>query len=387
METRIVTIDLDTRSYDIYIGAGLLFRIADFIPQELEGRSLFIVTDQSVKSTAFEIQSLLKDAGVARAEIFQLEAGEQAKSFDHLEKLCQWLLKNNVARNSLLLAVGGGVIGDLTGFAASVIMRGVPYIQIPTTLLAQVDSSVGGKTAINMPEGKNMVGTFHQPSAVIADIDTLKTLPKRQFLAGYAEIVKYGLINDSGFFNWLENNGRQVCAGEKEALTHAIEVSVKAKAAIVQSDEKEETGQRALLNLGHTFGHALETAAGYDGRLLHGEAVSIGMCMAFDLSSRMNLCPRENYQRVERHLSDVGLPTRAAFIEPSLKTSVDDLIDLMKRDKKSSGGRMRFVVPGGIGHTYLSDDVPEEIVREVVKDSLGAPQGQKGRWKSVFSSR
>jgi 3-dehydroquinate synthase len=206
METRIVTIDLDARSYDIYIGAGLLFRIADFIPQELEGRSVFIVTDQSVKSIAFEVQNLLKDAGVARAEIFQLEPGEHTKSFGQLEKICQWLLKNNVSRNSLMLAVGGGVVGDLTGFAASVIMRGIPYIQIPTTLLAQVDSSVGGKTAINMQEGKNMVGSFHQPSAVIADIETLKTLPRRQLLAGYAEIVKYGLINDSGFFNWLENN-------------------------------------------------------------------------------------------------------------------------------------------------------------------------------------
>jgi 3-dehydroquinate synthase len=389
MDTRIVTNDLDARSYDIYIGAGLLFRIADFIPHELEGREVFIVTDKSVGNFATTIRDGIAAAGAARVEIFPLAAGEQAKAFDHVEALSHWLLQNGVSRGSLLLAVGGGVIGDLTGFCASIILRGIPYIQVPTTLLAQVDSSVGGKTGINTKFGKNLIGSFYQPAVVIADTDTLATLPRRELLAGYAEIAKYGLINDSGFFNWLENNGENVCALNKEAITQAIESSVKAKVTIVQADEKEETGQRALLNFGHTFGHALETAAGYDGRLLHGEAVAIGMCMAFDLSVRLGLCSAEDRDRAERHLTKIGLPTRAAFIDPPLGAGPKELLEIMKRDKKAVGGKMRFVVTSGIGQAFLSDDVPEQTVLEVLKDSLGAPatQGGRGRWKSVFSSR
>ncbi len=386
MDTRIVTIDLDARSYDIYIGGGLLYRIADLVPQELEGLDVFIVTDTNVQAYAAKIQEVLAHAGVKRAELFKLEPGEHTKSFEQTEKLCQWLLQHNVSRKSLLLAVGGGVVGDLAGFCASVVMRGIPFIQVPTTLLAQVDSSVGGKTGINTNLGKNMVGSFYQPTAVIADTETLKTLPERDLLAGYAEIVKYGLINDAQFFTWLETNGRNVCALEKEAITHAIEVSVKSKATIVQNDEREESGQRALLNLGHTFSHALETAAGYDGRLLHGEAVAIGTCMAFDLSSRMGLCPRDEYERVVRHFKDVGLPTHAALAgNRALKTTPEKLIGIMRRDKKAQGGKMRFIVANGIGHSYLSDDVPEDMVRDVLKDSLAADAAGGEKTKSAFS--
>jgi 3-dehydroquinate synthase len=387
MDTRIVTIDLDARSYDIYIGGGLLYRIADLMPQDLEGREIFLVTDRHVQSYANAIRDSLIQAGISRAEILVLEPGESAKSFEQTEKLCLWLLERGVSRKSLLIAVGGGVVGDLAGFCASVVLRGIPFIQVPTTLLAQVDSSVGGKSGINTALGKNMVGSFYQPTAVIADIETLKTLPQRELLAGYAEIVKYGLINDVSFFAWLEANGSNVCALEDAAIAHAIEVSVKSKAGIVQNDEREETGQRALLNLGHTFGHALETAAGYDGRLLHGEAVAIGMCMAFDLSTRMGLCLRGEYERVEQHFAQIGLPTHAAYINPALNTSPDQLIEIMRRDKKTEAGKMRFIVASRIGETFISSDVPENLVRDVLKDSLGASvQNNREKWKSAFSA-
>jgi 3-dehydroquinate synthase len=257
---------------------------------------------------------------------------------------------------------------------------------VPTTLLAQVDSSVGGKTGINMKQGKNLVGSFYQPAAVIADIETLKTLPRRELLAGYAEIVKYGIIGDIGFFDWLEENGKHVCDLDEDAMSYAIEASVKAKARTVQVDEKEQGGVRALLNFGHTFGHALETAAKYDGRLLHGEAVAIGTVMAFDLSSRMGLCPRSDYERIEQHFLDIGLPTRASFIEPAITLTIDGLIDIMRHDKKASGGKMKFILARTIGDAFVSGDVPEQLVRDVLKDSLGQDgAGTKGRWKSAFS--
>ena len=396
MSTKIVTIDLDARSYDIYIGTGLLYRVGDFVPVELEGRQIFIITDKNVESYARRISDILVQEGAVKAEILTLAAGEETKSFKNVEKVCQWLLERGITRDSIIFAVGGGVIGDLTGFCASIVMRGVPYVQVPTTLLAQVDSSVGGKTGINTPQGKNLVGSFYQPIAVIADIETLKTLPERELIAGYAEIAKYGLINDPVFFQWLENNGREVCQVQDDAIAYAIEVSVRAKAAVVQADEKEQ-GRRALLNLGHTFGHALESAAGYDGRLLHGEAVAIGIIMAFDLSRRMDLCSRQDVERIERHFTSVGLPTRAAFIEPKLETSVAKLIEIMGRDKKVSQGKMKFIVANGIGESFISDAVPANLVRDVLRDSLGAEgtesmrgkfknMGVKGLWKSAFSS-
>jgi 3-dehydroquinate synthase len=385
METRILSIDLDTRAYDIYIGAGLINRVQDFLPDELEGRAVFIVTDTNVQPYATQVKELLMQNGAARAEMITMQAGEKTKSFANMQKVCEFFLTNNINRSALVLAVGGGVIGDLTGFCASITMRGVPYIQIPTSLLAQVDSSVGGKTGINTPQGKNLVGSFYQPAAVIIDIDTLKTLPKRELLAGYAEVLKYGLIQDSNFFNWLENNGSKIINLDKAAITHAVELSCKAKADVVEADEQER-GRRALLNLGHTFGHALEAAAGYDGTLLHGEGVSIGMLMAFELSYRMDLCPQEDVETLEAHLQAIGLPTHASLIE-GLATNVDDLIKIMKRDKKVVNDTMVFVLVNGIGEAFLNDAVPENLVREVLRDSLGGETKEaKGQWSSTFSS-
>ena len=390
METKIVTIDLDTRSYDIFIGGSLLFRIGDFIPEDLAGKAVFIVTDKNVESYARQVHDLIAEAGARICETKVLPAGEKTKSFSNVEDVCTWMLAGGINRDSLVLAVGGGVIGDLTGFCASIAMRGVPYIQIPTTLLSQVDSSVGGKTGINTQQGKNLVGSFYQPSTVIADIETLKTLPRRELLAGYAEVLKYALIGDLGFFNWLEENGEKVCNLDEDAVAHAIEVSCKAKADVVQADEKEQ-GRRALLNLGHTFGHALELEAGYNGTILHGEAVAIGMVMAFDLSYRMGLCSEDDFVRVEQHLVKIGLPTRAALVD-GLSTSVDALMEAMKHDKKIKDGRATFVVVNTIGEAFLKDDVDQDVVRDVLIQSLGGEtktglKGIKGRWASAFSSQ
>jgi 3-dehydroquinate synthase len=387
---KIVTVDLGSHDYDIFIGPGLLYRIQDFIPFDIEERSFFIITDVSVQKYAASIQTILRSNGAGRCEMLALPSGEATKSFSFYQQCCEWLLSQGAARDSAIVAVGGGVIGDLAGFAASSVMRGIPFIQVPTTLLAQVDSSVGGKTGINTPQGKNLVGAFYQPSAVIADIETLKTLPPRELLAGYAEIAKYGLLGDAGFYEWLEQNGRNVVELKPDALMQAIETSVKAKAAIVMADEREK-GRRALLNLGHTFGHALEAAAGYDGRLLHGEAVAMGMVMAFDLSARMGLCSAAEAERVEVHLASVGLPTRAAFIAPALAINAQGLMDLMKSDKKVQANAINFIVPRKIGDSFMTNQVMPEMVRAVLEQSLGnADQDTnekiRGRWAAAFSS-
>ncbi|MCD8562501.1 MAG: 3-dehydroquinate synthase [Alphaproteobacteria bacterium] len=386
MSSRIVSIALGERSYDIYIGSGLIDRIAGLLPMDVPGGSFFILSDENVKAYAGKVQTLLKEAGARVCEILILPPGEQTKSFTQFEKVCRWMLSHGVDRKSTLIAVGGGVIGDLGGFAAASVMRGINFVQVPTSLLAQVDSSVGGKTGINVPEGKNLVGAFYQPRVVVADLDPLQTLPRREILAGYAEIAKYGLLGDFAFFQWLEDQGRAVCDLGPEALAHAIEKSVQAKAAIVAADEREQ-GRRALLNLGHTFGHALESAAGYDGRLLHGEAVAIGMVMAFDLSARMGLCKADDLIRMEEHLISVGLPTRASFIEPALKTTPAALLEIMRRDKKAEKGEITFVLADGIGQAFTSRDAKDEQVLAVLQDSLGAegnaPLMQK--WKSAFA--
>ena len=381
MNTKIVSIDLGLRSYDIYIGAGLLYRIADYVPDDLEGRMALIVTDENVSSYAASVRDVLVEAGVRSAEILTLPAGEQTKSFRHYQQVCEWMLEKGISRDSIVFAVGGGVVGDLAGFAAATVMRGVSYIQVPTTLLAQVDSSVGGKTGINTEQGKNLVGCFYQPGGVVADIETLKTLPRRELVAGYAEIVKYGLIRDPAFFSWLEKNGGKLCSYDEKALTYAIEKSCQAKAAIVQSDETEQ-GQRALLNLGHTFGHALEAAGNYDGRILHGEAVAIGTVMAMDLSVRMGLCPPRDKERVEAHFASIGLPTHPSMIEPALNASLSQMMAVMGRDKKVSKGKLRFILMNGIGDAFVSADVPEMLVRELLIDYVGE---KKSKWKLAFS--
>lgn len=360
-----VHIDLGTHSYPIYIGKKILNDIAALLPFAIKGRKAFIITDENVAPYAGGLKASLECAGVSFCDILVLPFGESTKSFERLQACHHWMLSLGVHRNSVVFALGGGVIGDLAGFAASTVLRGVPYVQIPTSLLAQVDSSVGGKTGINTVYGKNLVGSFYQPSAVVADIETLKTLPQREVLAGYAEIVKYGLIGDFDFYEWLEAHGRRVVKLEYDAVAYAIELSCRAKAKVVEEDEKEQ-GRRALLNLGHTFGHALEAAMEYDGRLLHGEAVAIGTIMAFELSARMGLCSGQEVVRVIHHFEQVGLPVHAGHIV----ADIDDLIETMRKDKKATDLSMVFILARGIGDAFVSREVEENLVRDVLSKSL-----------------
>ncbi len=369
LETKVVTIPLGERTYEIFIGSGLLKRLPDFMPFDIGGSKIFIVTDEHVESYAQAVKRQMDAHAAQFCEIFVLPPGEKTKSYENLIKLHHWMLDHTIHRNSVVIAIGGGVIGDLAGFAAATILRGVPFVQVPTTLLSQVDSSVGGKTGINTDHGKNLIGNFYQPSVVVADVAVLKTLPRREILAGYAEIVKYGLLGNFRFFEWLEEYGQGVCDLVPEVVAQAVEASCKAKSAIVQEDERE-SGRRALLNLGHTFGHALETAAGYDGRLLHGEAVSIGMVMAFELSVNLGLCPEEDMIRVEEHLSSLGMMTSPSEINPKLDTSVDALMEIMRHDKKAQDGIMTFIVVEAIGRAFTKKDVPEELVRTVLEKFL-----------------
>jgi 3-dehydroquinate synthase len=331
---RTVPVGLGERSYDIIIGAGLLAQAGEMISSRLGVRKC------------------------AKVTLFPVEA---TKRFSELEKLCERLLETGVERGDLILALGGGVIGDLGGFAASIVRRGIDFVQIPTSLLAQVDSSVGGKTGINTPQGKNLVGTFYQPRLVIIDTSVLETLPERQFRAGYAEVAKYGLLGDAAFFEWLEQNWRDVFSGG-DARAQAIETSCKAKAAIVEEDEREH-GQRALLNLGHTFGHALEAHAGYSDRLLHGEAVAIGMALAFEFSNELELCSGQDAQRAVRHLDTVGLPTRIAQI-PGEAPKIDGLMALIAQDKKMKDGIPAFILAHGIGEAFIDRSVDQQKLRD-----------------------
>ncbi len=365
--TKIVHVGLKDRSYDIHIGKGILQHAADIIPDAYLGKKTFILYDENTYPYVQVLEEALAGK-VLESRTLSLKGGEPTKSYDGLQKVIDWLLDNKVDRQSVLIAVGGGVIGDLGGFAASIIMRGIPFIQVPTTLLAQVDSSVGGKTGINTAQGKNLVGSFYQPKAVLCDICTLGTLPERQLLAGYAEIVKYGLINDLSFFEWLEGNSGAVLALEAEAIGYAVEMSCKAKAAIVAADEHEK-GQRALLNLGHTFGHALEAAAHYDGRLLHGEAVAIGMMMAFDLSHKMGLCSQEDLSRVAAHLKACGLKIKTSEIVPLIKQSGEELVALMAGDKKAIDNKIGFILTHGIGQAFQDFDVNLNSVQQVLEES------------------
>ncbi len=361
-------LDLGDRSYTIHIGAGLLARAPDLIPMDLSKSAVFILADKNVAPHLKTLRGALD--GRARAiHVLEIDAGETAKSWRVLEQVVGWMLDHHMDRHAVLVALGGGVIGDLGGFAASVAMRGIPYIQIPTTLLAQVDSSVGGKTGINTEQGKNLVGAFYQPRAVICDLSVLQTLPERERKAGYAEIVKYGLINDPDFFEWLEANGKKVLALDTDAVTYAVRTSCAAKAAIVGKDERE-SGMRALLNLGHTFGHALEAAAGYDGRLLHGEGVSIGMTLAHRLCVRMGLCSGQDATRIENHFKNLGLKTDVRDIVPHLSQSAEEIADLMKHDKKIAAGTITFILTRGIGKAFTSPDVKMDDVVSVIRDSM-----------------
>jgi 3-dehydroquinate synthase len=350
----VVTVALGARSYDVRIEAGLLARAGDVVAALAKRRPVPIVADENVAPHLATLARSLADAGVA-SEALVLPAGEGTKSWAMLERTVDWLLAQGVERSDHVIALGGGVIGDLVGFACSVMKRGCRFIQVPTTLLSQVDSSVGGKTGINARAGKNLVGAFHQPALVLIDPDVLGTLPLRQVRAGYAEVVKYGLIDDPDFFAWCEANGAALLAGDPAAREYAIAHSVAAKARIVAEDEFETTGKRALLNLGHTFGHALEAEAGFSDRLLHGEAVAAGCGLAFDYSAQAGLCAGDDAARVRAHWRASGLPDGLAA--SGVAASPARLVEHMRHDKKASGGRIPFLLARGIGRTYLDRDV------------------------------
>jgi 3-dehydroquinate synthase len=359
----IVRVGLGARGYDIVVGPGILKDAGRYVAPLLKQRRTVIVSDETVARLHLDVLIAgLRREGIT-AEMVTVPPGEGSKSFAGLEALIDRLLSLAVERGDVIMALGGGVIGDLTGFAASILRRGVDFIQAPTTLLAQVDSSVGGKTGINTRHGKNLVGAFHQPRLVLADIDALTTLPARELRAGYAEVVKYGLLGDAAFFNWLEAHGQKVLALEPAAVMRAVVASCRMKADIVAEDERE-AGRRALLNLGHTFGHALEAELGFSDRLLHGEAVAAGMVLAFELSVRLGLCPASDAARVRQHLQAAALPVKASDIGAAL--GVDALRHHMDQDKKVAGGRLTFVLAHGIGRAFLSRDVPEDALRQTL---------------------
>lgn len=362
-----LSVDLGERTYDILIGRGLLDDAGSLLAPLLAQPRVVIVTDANVAPLYLaRLETSLAAAGIASAALV-LPAGEATKSFAQLEALCEDLLSLKVERRTTLVALGGGVIGDLTGFTAGITLRGLDFVQVPTTLLAQVDSSVGGKTGINSAHGKNLVGLFHQPRLVLADVDTLATLDARELRAGYAEVVKYGLIGDAQFFTWLEANGAAVLAGDPAVVGHAVRVSCLAKAAIVAADEREG-GIRALLNLGHTFGHALEAETGFGDALLHGEAVGIGMVLAFALSHRLGLCDSAEVDRVTQHLATMGLRTDLRWLTGATPAG---LIAHMQGDKKVRDGRLTFVLARRIGEAFLDRDVPETVIADVLADALG----------------
>jgi len=362
-------INLRENPYDIIIEHGLLSNLGALISQKSVKPKTFIVTDNNI-SVHWLKQTIesLSEQGIS-PKVLEVPVGESTKSFINLEKIIDQLLESKVDRDSLLVALGGGVIGDLAGFAGAVTLRGIKVIQVPTTLLSQVDSSVGGKTGINVRQGKNLVGSFYQPSLVAIDTQVLQTLPPRQLFAGYAEVVKYGLIRDRSFFDWLELNGKKVLEGDKVAQQFAIFTSCRIKAEIVEADEKEKD-LRAILNFGHTFGHALEAEAGYDGNLLHGEAVSIGMVMAIELSRNLGHLSGQDAGRAVEYIRNIGLPTNINSIKGSTSWHPDGLIQHMQHDKKVSNGQLRFVLIRSIGEAYLTADVEKNEVYSVIEKSL-----------------
>lgn len=366
----IVRVALDKRSYDIVIEAGALDRAGRHLAPYARGGRLVVVTDAHVAQAQLpRLDASLHAADVAVEPII-LPPGEATKSWRHLEELLDRLLALEVERGDHIVALGGGVIGDLVGFAAAILKRGCHFIQVPTTLLAQVDSSVGGKTAINATAGKNLIGSFHQPRLVLIDPTTLDSLPPRETRAGYAEVVKYGLIDDPDFFAWCETDGRRLLAGDVDARIEAIERSVRAKAAIVADDERETSGRRALLNLGHTFGHALEADTGFSDLLLHGEGVAAGMALAFRYSARLGLCPAEDAARVTAHLKAAGLPHDLASAHA--KGDGASLVSHMLHDKKMAGGTLPFLLARGIGRTFLSKDVALDDVAAFLDEERSA---------------
>ncbi len=370
-EPRRVGVNLGDRSYEVLIGPGLVSAAGSLIAARFGGVKCGIVTDENVaKRHLPALEASLQAAGKHAGSVV-LKPGEATKCFTELASLSERLLQMGLERGDLVVALGGGVIGDLAGFSASILRRGVRFVQIPTSLLAQVDSSVGGKTGINTPQGKNLIGAFHQPSLVLADTSVLDTLPPREFRAGYAEIAKYGLLGDAGFFGWLEANVKGVFAREPGRLTDAIEIAVNGKARIVERDETE-TGDRALLNLGHTFGHALESWTGFSDRLLHGEGVSVGICLALRLSEQLGHCPAGTAARAEKHLAGVELPTRLSQIPGQTKADAAELVRLMGQDKKVRAGKLAFILVRHVGQAFVTRDVSTERVTEFMAAEIAA---------------
>lgn len=369
---RIVHVDLAERAYDVLVGPDLVARAGDLIVARFGKARAAIVTDENVAAHHLSVlETALRDAS-RHAGTIVLPPGEATKSFVELARLSEGLLALKLERGDLVVALGGGVIGDLAGFAAAILRRGIRFVQVPTSLLAQVDSSVGGKTGINTPQGKNLIGAFHQPSLVLADTKALSTLPMREMRAGYAEVAKYGLLGDARFFGWLEQNWQRLFGNDPATLTEAIEVSIAAKARIVERDETE-TGDRMLLNLGHTFGHALEAWAGYSSRLLHGEAVAIGMAQAARFSEERGLCPAGTAARIESHLRAVGLPTRVAHIPGTDRPNPQALFALMQQDKKVQSGQLTLILLRGIGEAFVTREVDGADVAAFVAREVALP--------------
>ena len=367
-----VNVPLGARAYDILIGRGVLSSLGKRLAALRPNVRAAIVTDSVVAKLYLDMAEVaLSEGGIGSVRIIVPE-GEKSKGFRVFERVCESIIAERIERNDVVVALGGGVVGDLAGFAAAVVRRGLEVVQVPTTLLAQVDSSVGGKTGINSQHGKNLVGAFHQPILVIADTALLDTLPQREFRAGYAEVVKYGLLGDAAFFSWLEANWRDVFAGGP-AREHAIAVSCRAKAGTVARDERE-SGERALLNLGHTFGHALEAETGFSDRLLHGEAVALGMVLAFEFSARRGLLPMSDVERVTQHIGAVGLPNRLSAI-PGELAGADRLLELMAQDKKVKRGKLALILARGIGQAFIEPDVDAAEIRAFLQDKLAQREG------------
>jgi 3-dehydroquinate synthase len=363
-----VEVALGARTYNIVIGRGVVASLGERIKALRPGARAAIVTDETVaKHHLVPVEVAFKSSGIDCTAI-RVPPGEGSKTYGTFDAVCEAVLDSRIERGDLVVALGGGVIGDLAGFAAACIRRGVDFVQVPTTLLAQVDSSVGGKTGINSPHGKNLIGAFHQPILVVADTALLDTLPKREFRAGYAEVAKFGLLGDAAFFSWLETNWQDMFAGGS-AREHAIAVCCRGKAGVVARDERE-TGERALLNLGHTFGHALEAAAGFSDRLLHGEAVALGMALAFDFSARRKLIAAADAERVRAHLAAVGLPTHIKDVTGGMPPA-DRLMDLIAQDKKVKRGQLTFILVRGIGKAFVENNVDPADVRAFLNDKLG----------------
>jgi len=362
-----LAVALGRRSYDIVVGSNLLAEAGALLSPLIRQKRVVIVTDTIVAPLHLARLAGSLDQAAIRHDTIVLPPGEATKEFAHFAQLCEDVLALGIERGTTLIALGGGVVGDLAGFAAASLLRGLDFVQLPTTLLAQVDSSVGGKTAIDTRHGKNLVGAFHQPILVVADIDTLATLPRRELLAGYAEVVKYGLIGDRAFYDWLEGRGAALVAGDVAARQQAVRRSCAAKAAVVAADEREE-GERALLNFGHTFGHAFEAATGFGEVLKHGEAVALGMQLAFDLSVRLGFCPPASAERVRRHLSGLGLPTVPSALGRPF--AVEALLPLMQKDKKVKDGQVTLILARDIGQAFICRDVAPAVLADFLTAAL-----------------